>query len=277
MPIPLFYRNYVIIKMADMKTNYIYSYTELGKNDVAKVGGKNASLGEMFNQLKKSGINIPDGFATTSDAFLFFLQENKLKQPLENLFSQLDKKEFTNLSSIGEQERALVKNAKMPQKLTDEIIIAYEALCAANGREVEVAVRSSATAEDLPTASFAGQHDSFLNIKGKEDVIKAVQNCFASLYNNRAIKYRCDNGFEQMKVLLSAGVQIMVRSDLSSAGVIFTLEPESGFRDVIVILGVWGVGENIVQGAVTPDEFHVFKTTLQQNKYAIISKKRGTK
>lgn len=277
MPIPLFYRNYVIIKMADMKTNYIFSYTELGKNDVAKVGGKNASLGEMFNQLKKSGINIPDGFATTSDAFLFFLQENKLKQPLENLFSQLDKKEFTNLSSIGEQARALFKNAKMPQKLTDEIIIAYEALCAANGREVEVAVRSSATAEDLPTASFAGQHDSFLNIKGKEDVIKAVQNCFASLYNNRAIKYRCDNGFEQMKVLLSAGVQIMVRSDLSSAGVIFTLEPESGFRDVIVISGVWGLGENIVQGAVTPDEFHVFKTTLQKNKNAIISKKLGTK
>src|SRR5574343_42832 len=196
MPIPLFYRNYVIIKMADMKTNYIYSYTELGKNDVAKVGGKNASLGEMFNQLKKSGINIPDGFATTSDAFLFFLQENKLKQPLENLFSQLDKKEFTNLSFIGEQARALFKNAKMPQKLTDEIIIAYEALCAANGREVEVAVRSSATAEDLPTASFAGQHDSFLHIRDEDALVEACRRCFASLYTDRAIVYRVNNGFD---------------------------------------------------------------------------------
>ncbi|MBL7896599.1 MAG: phosphoenolpyruvate synthase [Bacteroidia bacterium] len=260
-----------------MKTNYIISYDELGKNDVALVGGKNASLGEMANNLKSKGIQVPDGFATTAFAFQYFLQYNKLNQPLNDLFLKLDKKDFSNLSEIGEQARTLVRNAVIPTDLKQEIITAYKELCIKENREADVAVRSSATAEDLPTASFAGQHDSFLNINGNEDVVDAVHRCFVSLFNNRAIKYREDNGFEQMKVYLSAGVQLMVRSDLSSAGVIFTLEPESGFKNVIVISGVWGLGENIVQGAVTPDEFHVFKTTLQQNKNAIISKKLGTK
>lgn len=260
-----------------MKTNYIISYAELGKGDVALVGGKNASLGEMANNLKSQGINVPDGFATTALAFQYFLQENQLVQPLTDLFEKLDKKNFSNLSAIGEQARSLVMNAVFPIELKQEIISAYKELCAKEGREVDVAVRSSATAEDLPTASFAGQHDSFLNINGDEDVVNAVHRCFVSLFNNRAIKYREDNGFEQMKVYLSAGVQLMVRSDLSSAGVVFTLEPESGFKDVIVISGVWGLGENIVQGAVTPDEFHVFKPTLQKNKHAIISKRLGTK
>ncbi|HRD40934.1 MAG TPA: PEP/pyruvate-binding domain-containing protein, partial [Bacteroidia bacterium] len=245
-----------------MKTNYIISYDELGKNDVALVGGKNASLGEMANNLKSKGIQVPDGFATTAFAFQYFLQYNKLNQPLNDLFLKLDKKDFSNLSEIGEQARTLVRNAVIPTDLKQEIITAYKELCIKENREADVAVRSSATAEDLPTASFAGQHDSFLNINGNEDVVDAVHRCFVSLFNNRAIKYREDNGFEQMKVYLSAGVQLMVRSDLSSAGVIFTLEPESGFKDVIVISGVWGLGENIVQGAVTPDEFHVFKTTL---------------
>lgn len=260
-----------------MKTNYIISYSELGKNDVSLVGGKNASLGEMANHLKSQGINVPDGFATTALAFQNFLQENQLAKPLTELFEKLDKKNFSNLSEIGEKARLLVKNAVFPVNLKHEIISAYKELCTKEGREVEVAVRSSATAEDLPTASFAGQHDSFLNISSDEDVVNAVHRCFVSLFNNRAIKYREDNGFEQMKVYLSAGVQLMVRSDLSSAGVIFTLEPESGFKDVIVISGVWGLGENIVQGAVTPDEFHVFKPTLQKNKHAIISKRLGTK
>lgn len=260
-----------------MKTNYIISFSELGKNDVSLVGGKNASLGEMANHLKSQGINVPDGFATTALAFQYFLQENQLAKPLTELFEKLDKENFSNLSEIGEKARLLVKNAVFPVNLKHEIISAYKELCAKEGREVEVAVRSSATAEDLPTASFAGQHDSFLNISGDEDVVNAVHRCFVSLFNNRAIKYREDNGFEQMKVYLSAGVQLMVRSDLSSAGVIFTLEPESGFKDVIVISGVWGLGENIVQGAVTPDEFHVFKPTLQKNKHAIISKRLGTK
>jgi len=260
-----------------MKTNFIISFDALGKNDVALVGGKNASLGEMANNLKSKGIQVPNGFATTASAFQYFLQYNKLNQPLNDLFLKLDTKDFSNLSQIGEQARMLVKNAEIPSDFKSEIISAYKELCGNEGREVDVAVRSSATAEDLPTASFAGQHDSFLNISGAEDVVNAVHRCFVSLFNNRAIKYREDKGFEQMKVYLSAGVQLMVRSDLSSAGVIFTLEPESGFKDVIVISGVWGLGENIVQGAVTPDEFHVFKTTLQQNKNAIISKKLGTK
>lgn len=260
-----------------MKTNFIISFDALGKNDVAVVGGKNASLGEMANNLKSKGIHVPNGFATTASAFQYFLQYNKLNQPLNDLFLKLDTKDFSNLSQIGEQARMLVRNAEIPSDFKAEIISAYKELCGNEGREVDVAVRSSATAEDLPTASFAGQHDSFLNISGAEDVVNAVHRCFVSLFNNRAIKYREDNGFEQMKVYLSAGVQLMVRSDLSSAGVIFTLEPESGFKDVIVISGVWGLGENIVQGAVTPDEFHVFKTTLQQNKNAIISKKLGTK
>lgn len=260
-----------------MKTNFIISFDALGKNDVALVGGKNASLGEMANNLKSKGIQVPNGFATTASAFQYFLQYNKLNQPLNDLFLKLDTKDFSNLSQIGEQARMLVRNAEIPSDFKSEIISAYKELCGNEGREVDVAVRSSATAEDLPTASFAGQHDSFLNISGAEDVVNAVHRCFVSLFNNRAIKYREDNGFEQMKVYLSAGVQLMVRSDLSSAGVIFTLEPESGFKDVIVISGVWGLGENIVQGAVTPDEFHVFKTTLQQNKNAIISKKLGTK
>lgn len=260
-----------------MKTNFIISFDALGKNDVALVGGKNASLGEMANNLKSKGIHVPNGFATTASAFQYFLQYNKLNQPLNDLFLRLDTKDFSNLSQIGEQARMLIRNAEIPSDFKAEIISAYKELCGNEGREVDVAVRSSATAEDLPTASFAGQHDSFLNISGAEDVVNAVHRCFVSLFNNRAIKYREDNGFEQMKVYLSAGVQLMVRSDLSSAGVIFTLEPESGFKDVIVISGVWGLGENIVQGAVTPDEFHVFKTTLQQNKNAIISKKLGTK
>lgn len=260
-----------------MKTNFIISFDALGKSDVALVGGKNASLGEMANNLKSKGIHVPNGFATTASAFQYFLQYNKLNQPLNDLFLKLDTKDFSNLSQIGEQARMLVRNAEIPSDFKLEIISAYKELCGNEGREVDVAVRSSATAEDLPTASFAGQHDSFLNISGAEDVVNAVHRCFVSLFNNRAIKYREDNGFEQMKVYLSAGVQLMVRSDLSSAGVIFTLEPESGFKDVIVISGVWGLGENIVQGAVTPDEFHVFKTTLQQNKNAIISKKLGTK
>lgn len=260
-----------------MKTAHIISFGELGKNDVALVGGKNASLGEMANNMRASGVVIPDGFATTAKAFRFFLEKNNLNEPLQHLFKTLDTVNFSNLSSIGEQARKLVSEALMPNEISSEIKLAYKELCAAAGREAEVAVRSSATAEDLPTASFAGQHDSFLNVKGEINLLKAVQKCFVSLFNNRAIKYRHDNGFDQLKVYLSAGVQLMVRSDLSSSGVIFTLEPESGFKDVVVISGCWGLGENIVQGAVNPDEFHVFKTTLLQNKNAIISKKLGSK
>ena len=255
--------------------SYIKKFSEIGMNDVAVVGGKNASLGEMFNQLVPKGIKVPDGFATTTFAFEKFLTHNSLHAPLYALMGKLDKKEFSNLKETGMQARQLMLNAEFPKQLGIEIIKSYKELC---GKEyTEVAVRSSATAEDLPQASFAGQHESYLNIKGEKALIETVQKCFASLYTDRAIKYREDNGFAHEKVSLSAGIQKMVRSDMASAGVGFTLEPESGFRDVIVLSGVWGLGENIVQGAVTPDEFYVFKPTLRQHKQAIIQRKLGDK
>lgn len=260
-----------------MTARYCIPFSEITNKDVSIVGGKNASLGEMIHHLSSKGITIPDGFATTADAFRFFIDENNLKHQLQNLLSKLNTKQFTNLNETGEAARKLLSEAKIPETLQQQIKIAYRDLCKKNNHEVDVAVRSSATAEDLPTASFAGQHDSFLNRKGDDDVVKAVQQCFVSLFNNRAIKYRHDNKFDHMKVALSVGVQLMIRSDLASAGVSFTIDPESGFRDAILISGCWGLGENIVQGTVNPDEFCVFKPTLKAGKNAIISKKLGSK
>jgi pyruvate, water dikinase len=255
---------------------YIRSFGETGIGDIAEVGGKNASLGELFNKLSPLGIHVPDGFATTSLAFEEFLTYNRLQDPLKNLLKSLDRKSFRNLSAIGSSARAMIENANMPEAIASSILEMYKTLCG-NKTDIAVAVRSSATAEDLPNASFAGQHESYLNIKGEKNLLDAVHKCYASLYTDRAIKYREDNGFEHEKVLLSVGVQKMVRSDLASAGVAFTLEPESGFRNVILLSGVWGLGENIVQGTVTPDEFLVFKPTLLQGKQAIIQKKMGSK
>ena len=254
---------------------YILKYSNINASDIGKVGGKNASLGEMFNHLSSKGINIPDGFATTSAAFWYFIDYNNLREVLKTLLANLDRKGFTNLKETGAKARELFLSAKFPADLSAEIIAAYTVLC--NGTAIEVAVRSSATAEDLPEASFAGQHESYLNIKGNNDLVNAVQKCFASLYTDRAIKYREDNGFDHSKIALSAGIQIMVRSDKACSGVGFTLEPESGFRNVIHISGVWGLGENIVQGTVTPDEFFVFKPSLKAKKRAIIQKNLGEK
>jgi pyruvate,water dikinase len=253
----------------------VMKFKDIGIDDVARVGGKNASLGEMINRLTDKKVAIPGGFATTADAFWYFIDENKLRDRLQELMGQLDTKEYSNLKQIGEQARSLLLKAKMPDDLAQAIIQEYKALC--GDQYFEVAVRSSATAEDLPQASFAGQHESYLNILGEEKLLKAVQKCFASLYTNRAIKYREDNRFEHAKVALSVGVQKMVRADKACAGVGFTLEPESGFRDVIHLSGVWGLGENIVQGAATPDEFFVFKPSLKEGKQAIIQKKLGEK
>ncbi|MBP6730769.1 MAG: phosphoenolpyruvate synthase [Chitinophagales bacterium] len=258
-------------------TVLVLPFSRISLNDVSTVGGKNASLGEMFNQLSSSGILVPDGFATTAEAYHLFISENNLLQPLQELLAKLDTNNFNNLVQIGNEARHLLEQAKMPLNVIAEIETAYNALCNKYGRELDVAVRSSATAEDLPTASFAGQHDSFLNRKGVIEVIEAVKCCYVSLFNNRAIKYRHDNGFDHFKVALSAGVQLMVRSDLACSGIGFTLEPESGFRDVIAISGCWGLGENIVQGNVNPDEFIVFKRNLALGKYSILSKKCGTK
>lgn len=255
--------------------NNILPFAEISINDVGIVGGKNASLGEMYANLSGKGVAVPDGFAVTAQAFDQFLTANSLQQPLHQLMQQLERPSFKNLTSIGAAARKLILEAKLPDDLIQSITDAYHHLDKNNASAV--AVRSSATAEDLPQASFAGQHESYLNINGVQNVLKAVQQCFASLYTDRAIKYREDNCFAHEKVALSVGVQKMVRSDLACSGVAFTLEPESGFSDVISISGVWGLGENIVQGAVNPDEYLIFKPTLRNKQKALIQKKLGEK
>src|SRR5579859_1637217 len=256
-------------------TSYIQKFMGTGMADVAIVGGKNASLGEMLTALSSKGIRVPDGFATTAEAFRHFLDHNELPARLGVLMSSLDRKSYSNLAEVGAEARKLLYCADMPDDLGHAIAKAYAELCG-NGPD-SVAVRSSATAEDLPQASFAGQHESFLHISGETAVIDAVQMCFASLYTDRAIKYREDNGFAHEKVALSAGVQRMVNADKGCSGVCFTLEPESGFRDLIHIAGVWGLGENIVQGEVTPDEFLVFKPLLGKVKNPVIRRTLGAK
>lgn len=255
----------------------ILTFDRLGIKDVGKVGGKNASLGEMYRQLNPLGIHIPNGFAVTSEAYRFFLRENLLEAYISNELAKLDLIHFSNLREISSQIKGKILESRIPDLLVEEINTAYRKLCHAAGRELDVAVRSSATAEDLPGASFAGQHDSFLNIRGEKALLEKVKACFASLYNARAIKYRLDKGFDKHVIALSVGVQVMVRADLASSGVIFTIEPETGFKNAVLITGCWGLGENIVQGAVIPDEFLVFKPSLEKEKKAILSKKAGSK
>lgn len=253
----------------------VIPFKDLRLSDLPLVGGKNASLGEMFNQLTEEGVQVPDGFATTSEAFWLFIEKNHLELALNDLIRRLDRSRYSNLQEIGAKARNLILEASLPEQLKQEVELAYTHL--SNGPLREVAVRSSATAEDLPEASFAGQHDTFLNVKGLDALLKRVKDCFASLYTDRAIKYREDKGFAHHDIALSVGVQLMVRSDKGCSGVGFTIEPESGFENVILLSGVWGLGENIVQGVVNPDEFYVFKPTLEQGKNAIIQKKLGSK
>ncbi len=254
---------------------YIKKFGETGIKDLPTVGGKNASLGEMIGHLSAEGIRVPGGFAITADAYRFFIEHNNLSGPIGQLLADLDKQNFSNLKETGLALRQLVLNASLPSGLQASISNAYDELCGKNG--AEVAVRSSATSEDLPEASFAGQHESYLDVLGHEDLLAAVQKCYASIFTDRAIKYREDKGFPHEKVFLSVGVQLMVRADKGCAGVGFTLEPESGFRDIVHLSGAWGLGENVVQGTVTPDEFLVFKPTLRQGKKAIVQKKIGAK
>lgn len=254
---------------------YIKKFSEIGIADLAQVGGKNSSLGEMFSQLSSKEILVPDGFATTAFAFEDFLATNSLQPKLEALMNQLNRPGYDNLGETGEKARVLILAGELSRELQLAIKKAYKELC--GEQETEVAVRSSATAEDLPYASFAGQHESYLNIKGDDALLNAVKKCYASLYTDRAIKYREEKGFKHHQVEISVGVQKMVRSDKACSGVIFTLEPESGFRDIIHLSGVWGLGENIVQGTVTPDEFFVFKPTLREGKNAIVHKNLGSK
>ncbi|SHJ34748.1 phosphoenolpyruvate synthase [Pseudozobellia thermophila] len=253
----------------------VKKFNEVGISDLASVGGKNASLGEMYNKLTSKGVRVPNGFATTATAFWLFLRENGIREALENIMSDLDRHQYSNLGLIGERARELILNGAFSPALSEAILGAYRDL--GQGGEVAVAVRSSATAEDLPGASFAGQHDTFLNVKGEAALLGAVKRCYASLYTDRAIKYREDKGFLHKDVALSVGVQLMVRSDIGCSGVGFTIEPESGCDKIVLLSGVWGLGENIVQGTVNPDEFYVFKPSLRTGKFPIVQKKRGEK
>ncbi len=256
---------------------YVKWFDEVDKEDVALVGGKNASLGEMIRNLEKEGVNVPSGFAITAEAYKYLLQESGIGGKIKELLADLDTHDMANLTERGSKIRRLIRNARCPSDLEEEIKAAYIEMEKRYGENVDVAVRSSATAEDLPTASFAGQQETFLNVRGEEELMDKVAKCFASLFTNRAISYRVDKGFDHLSVYLSIGVQKMVRSDLASAGVIFSIDPESGFRDAIYITGAYGLGENVVQGAVNPDQFFVFKPTLKEGFKPIVGKKAGTK
>ncbi|MBG6185732.1 phosphoenolpyruvate synthase [Flavobacterium sp. CAN_S2] len=248
--------------MAQFK--YILFFNQISIESLGEVGGKNASLGEMYNQLNPIGISIPNGFAITAEGYRLFRKENNLEQTLQELLLSLDTKEYSNLSAIGEKARNLIISATIPSEIRDEIKTAYQLLSEQCGiNNLDVAVRSSATAEDLPTASFAGRMESFLNINGEQQLLEAIRRCYASLFTDRAIKYRYDMNFEKIDIAISVGVQQMVRSDKASSGVAFTIDPDSGFENTIIINGCWGLGENIVQGTITPDEWMIFKPTLQ--------------
>ncbi|MDD2807394.1 MAG: phosphoenolpyruvate synthase [Patescibacteria group bacterium] len=256
---------------------YILWFNELSIRDIPKVGGKNASLGEMFRQLKPKGINIPDGFAVTAQAYFYLLEQSGLKTKLRAVLKDLDTANISNLKSHGQQVRSLILHAKLPADLEAQIIIAYRQLEKEYGKNVDVAVRSSATAEDLPDASFAGQQETYLNVTGTKELLKACRECMASLFTDRAISYRQDKGFDHFEVGLSIGVQKMVRSDKACSGVMFTLDTETGFEKTVLIDGSWGLGENIVKGRVTPDQFYVFKDTLLKGFDAVISRQLGSK
>lgn len=251
---------------------------QLRLTDLAQVGGKNSSLGEMIGNLSQLGVSVPGGFATTASAFAEFIDFNNLSQRIFDRLQGLDVNDVDTLMHVGAQIRGWVMDAPLQPALDSAIREAYASLCQqAGAAEVSVAVRSSATAEDLPDASFAGQQETFLNVTGVADVVAKVKEVFASLYNDRAIAYRVHHGFKHEDVFLSAGVQLMVRSDVGASGVLFTLDTESGFRDVVFVTASYGLGENVVQGAVNPDEFYVYKPTLREGKPAIIRRTLGSK
>lgn len=260
-----------------MAENYVIWFDKLRMTDVESVGGKNASLGEMISQLASSGVRVPGGFATTAQAYRDFLAHDGLSTRIQNMLATLDVEDVVRLAQVGKEIRQLIIDTPFPKQLEDEIRVAYEQMVADSGAEISVAVRSSATAEDLPDASFAGQQETFLNIQGFDNVMTAIKHVFASLYNDRAISYRVHKGFEHDVVALSAGIQRMVRSDCGAAGVMFTIDTESGFNDVVFVTSSYGLGETVVQGAVNPDEFYVHKPTLKANRPAILRKNMGSK
>ncbi|MBT3204349.1 MAG: phosphoenolpyruvate synthase [Gammaproteobacteria bacterium] len=261
---------------SDFGDQKVLGLEQLGMNDVPVVGGKNASLGEMISNLSNLGVNVPGGFATTADAYREFLDAAGLTDKINNTLNELDVDDVNALASCGKNIRQWVVEAPLPADLETEVRKSYKEM-ATEGMDATVAVRSSATAEDLPDASFAGQQETFLNIKGINQVLHAIKLVFASLFNDRAISYRVHQGFDHAEVALSAGIQMMVRSDLASSGVMFSIDTESGFEDVVFITGSYGLGETVVQGAVNPDEFYVYKKSLSAGKKAILQKNRGSK
>ncbi|CAZ98007.1 phosphoenolpyruvate synthase [Zobellia galactanivorans] len=258
--------------------NYIRHFNEIDINDVPTVGGKNASLGEMFQKLTSKGVQVPDGFATTAEAYWHFLQEVHIQDEIFGLLAKLNTKDFSNLKEIGASVRKAILGTELPEDIKEAIKEGYNSLAKKYKGDISLAVRSSATAEDLPNASFAGQQESYLNVKGKDELIDACKRCYASLFTDRAIKYREDNGFDHTKVALSIGVQMMVRSDLAASGVNFTLDPDTGFDQVVMVSSIYGLGENIVQGSINPDDYFVFKPSLKNGvEQPIVSRRLGSK
>ncbi|MFO7712236.1 MAG: phosphoenolpyruvate synthase [Dehalococcoidia bacterium] len=256
---------------------YVRWFEDVGGQDVGLVGGKNASLGEMIRTLGGKGVSVPSGFAITSDAYRYVVEKAGIGPKIKETLAGLDTQDMKSLAKKGSRVRRLIGTAECPPDLEAEIRDAYRQMERKYGKDVDVAVRSSATAEDLPTASFAGQQMSYLNVQGEDDLISKVMKCFASLFTNRAISYRVDKGFDHLSVYLSVGVQKMVRSDLASSGVIFSIDTESGFADVIYVTAVYGLGESLVQGVVSPDQFYVHKPTLKKGFRSIVEKKLGSK
>ncbi len=255
----------------------VLPFEKVGIADISLVGGKNASLGEMIQQLEPKGIKVPNGFATTAYAYRYFIQAAGLEAKLRDIFAALNVEDVNNLQQCGKKARLLMLQTPLPQDLQEAIAVAYQTLCQKYGDDTDVAVRSSATAEDLPDASFAGQQETYLNVHGPKAVLESCNKCFASIFTDRAIYYRQTKGFDHLNVALSVGVQKMVRSDLAASGVMFSIDTETGFEDVALISAAYGLGENVVQGAVNPDEYLVFKPTLGQGFRPILTKRLGTK
>ncbi len=252
-------------------------FEDIGIDDVPLVGGKNASLGEMYRELAAKGVKVPNGFATTAEAYRTFLRETGLDGKIRDILKDLHTHDLANLRQRGRQVRQAILAASLPAELEQEITEAYDRLSEGSPEPVDVAVRSSATAEDLPDASFAGQQETYLNVQGHLALLDACRRCFASLFTDRAISYRTDKGFDHFKIALSIGIQRMVRSDLASSGVMFSIDTETGFRDAVLINASYGLGENVVQGSVNPDEYYVFKPTLKQGFRPILQKVLGSK
>jgi len=260
-----------------MPNPYVIPLDQLNLADLETVGGKNSSLGEMITNLAQAGVNVPGGFATTAEAYREFLRHEGLADRIDKLLSSLDVDDMEQLTTSGLQIRNWLLAAPLPDQLHKAIVVAWEDMTAGQSDEFSVAVRSSATAEDLPDASFAGQQETILNVRGLDALLESVSQVFASLYTDRAIAYRVHQGFDHKDVALSVGVQKMVRSDLASSGVLFTLDTESGFRDLVFITASWGLGECVVQGAVNPDEYYVYKPALRAGNSAIIRRNLGSK